>query len=64
MAEMTTFSGGIGIGQCWRGRKRRELCRVVTIDPALHLIEIEDSAGRVESDTIEHFLKTHYAEAS
>ena len=63
MKEMTMFAGGLGIGQCWRGRKRRDICRVVTIDPALHLIEVEDAAGQVERDTIEHFLKTHYATA-
>ena len=62
--EMTVFTGGLGIGQCWRGRKRRDVCRVVAIDPALHFVEVEDAAGRVESDTIEHFLKTHYAAAS
>jgi hypothetical protein len=61
MQQMTTFTGGIGIGQCWRGRRRRDVCRVVTIDPALQLIEVEDATGQVESDTIEHFLKTHHA---
>jgi hypothetical protein len=63
MHKMTVFCGELGIGQCWRGRKRRDVCRVVTIDPALHLIEVEDAAGRIESDTIEHFLKTHDAAA-
>ena len=63
MQKMTQFTGGLGIGQCWRGRKRPGVCRVVTIDPALHLIEVEDAAGQITSDTIEHFLKTHYATA-
>jgi hypothetical protein len=30
----------------------------------LHLIEVEDAAGEVQSDTIEHFLQTHDAAAS
>jgi hypothetical protein len=36
----------------------------VTIDPLMHTVEVEDPSGLVESDTIEHFLSTHLAEAS
>lgn len=63
-SNMTTFIGGLGIGQAWRSRCHRELCHVVGIDPALRLVEIEDQLGRFQSDTIEHFLSTHRAEAS
>jgi hypothetical protein len=63
LRDMTEFTGGLGIGQSWRERDRSEICRVVTIDPALHMIEVEDGAGHVERDTIEHFLLTHYATA-
>jgi hypothetical protein len=61
--DMTTFVGGLGIGQAWRISTGLDVCRVVTIDPALHLVDFEDVAGHIESDTIEHFLSTHRAEA-
>jgi hypothetical protein len=63
MEQMLAFTGGLGIGQRWRTARRRDVCRVVSIDPALHLVEVEDGTGHIESDTIEHFLKTHRAEA-
>jgi hypothetical protein len=33
--------------------------RVVAIDPDLSIVEIEDSAGAVLVDTIEHFTASH-----
>jgi hypothetical protein len=60
---MQEFEGGLGIGQRWREISRSIVMRVVGIDPALHVVEVEDNFGHVETDTIEHFLKTHYAEA-
>jgi hypothetical protein len=60
---MQKFEGGLGIGQRWRDRSRTTVLRVVSIDPALHCVEVEDTFGHVEVDTIEHFVKTHYPEA-
>jgi hypothetical protein len=51
------------IGQSWRERDETHICRVVRIDPALHVIEVESAGGDVERDTIEHFLATHLEEA-
>jgi hypothetical protein len=34
---------------------------VVVIDPTLDLVEVEDDAGLIESDSIRHFLSTHRA---
>jgi hypothetical protein len=55
---------GLRIGQCWRDRTRPIIFRVVTIDPVISMVEIEDPSGLFESDTIEHFLSTYLAEAS
>jgi hypothetical protein len=63
MERMQAFTGGLGIGQRWRTGRHPDVCRVVSIDPALRLVEVEDGTGHIESDTIEHFLKTHRAEA-
>jgi hypothetical protein len=60
----TRMISGLGIGQRWRDSTRPMIFRVVTIDPVLHTVEIEDPFGVFESDTIEHFLSTHFAEAS
>jgi len=60
----TRLISGLQIGQHWRSGALDEVCRVVTIDPLLHTVEVEDPAGQVECDTIEHFLSTHFAEAS
>jgi hypothetical protein len=59
--DITMFTEGLGIGQSWTDQACEEVCRVVAIDPALRLVEIEDQRGRLESDTIEHFLSTHRA---
>ena len=61
-AAHSEFPGGLGIGQSWRGRRQSDLLRVVGIDPALQVIEVESSAGDVERDSIEHFLATHLEE--
>jgi hypothetical protein len=63
MNQTQEITCGLAIGQAWQDR-RAEVCRVVTIDPTMHLIEVEDRAGHVETDTIEHFLSTHFARAS
>ena len=60
----TRLISGLGIGQRWRGVDPDGTCRVVTIDPLLHTVEVEDPSGEIQSDTIEHFLSTHFAEAS
>jgi hypothetical protein len=60
---MQHFEGGLGIGQRWRDRTQSIVLRVVGIDPGLHVVEVEDTFGHVETDTIEHFVKTHFAEA-
>lgn len=61
--ERTQFPGGLGIGQCWHDRSRTPaVCRVVGIDPALHVVEVENQAGQLEQDSIEHFLSTHDAQ--
>jgi hypothetical protein len=62
--ELTGFFGGLRVGQHWHERRRSAaVCRVVTIDPALHVVDFEDLAGQIQQDTIEHFLSTHVAEA-
>jgi hypothetical protein len=63
MERMQVFTGGLGIGQRWRTGQQPDVCRVVSIDPVLRRVEVEDGAGQVESDTIEHFLLTHRAVA-
>jgi hypothetical protein len=60
---MQEFEGGLGIGQHWRDLTHSIVLRIVGIDPGLHVVEAEDTFGHVETDTIEHFLKTHLAEA-
>jgi hypothetical protein len=62
-ATKSEFPGGLLIGQSWRERDETHICRVVRIDPALHVIEVESAGGDVERDTIEHFLATHLEEA-
>jgi hypothetical protein len=55
--EMRRFVGGLGIGQAWWSNNSS--VRVVTIDPAMHTVNVESASGQIESDTIEHFLATH-----
>jgi hypothetical protein len=58
---MQEFEGGLGIGQRWRDSTQTIILRVVAIDPALHVVEVEDASGHVERDNIDHFVHTHFA---
>jgi hypothetical protein len=59
--EMGEFIAGLAVGQCWQDRARPDVCRMVIIDPALDAVEVEDRCGHVATDTIGHFLSTHFA---
>jgi hypothetical protein len=48
---------GLVIGQAVRDPD--DGYRVVAIDPDLDTVEIEDSRGSVQVDTIEHFIASH-----
>jgi len=50
---------GLTIGQTWEDPALGQVLRVVAIDPELHCMEAEDTAGAVVTDDIAHFQSTH-----
>jgi hypothetical protein len=57
--QATTVIGGLMIGQAAMDRNGCPSLRVVVIDPDLNMVEVEDSAGTVLIDTIDHFIASH-----
>ena len=51
--------GGLMIGQTTMDGAGLPSLRVVVIDPGVDMVQTEDSAGAVLTDTIDHFLASH-----